>query len=427
MSAGDGLDGGEERTALTRRQLLAGAAGAGGGILVGAALGYGLADSSETTAVPETVTAPVETSPGPAAFPGGKDAADFVQHKDSPLILETKRSRFASSYLTPTPLVFVRQNLSLPTEVGMPANDWALSVEGVAEPRSLTLRELKSLGIVTVPSVLQCSGNGRGYFTHDPSGSPWKVGAVANVFWSGVPVKAVIDALGGPASGVRFLTGTGGDPLPEDVPEREAVVERSIPLEKGLSDALIVWEMNGEPLPIVHGGPLRLIVPGYWGINNVKLLKKLALTQKESDAAIMTSSYRITPIGGEAGPSLPTMWAMNVKSFVTAPSGEEDEELKSGPLRVLGVAWAGEQEIDSVEVTTDGGKTWKQAELFGPSLGPAAWRQFTYVFDANAGEHVIASRATDAKGDVQPEEERPNDHGYGHNGWRDPAVTIQVA
>lgn len=420
---------GDGTASITRRQLLAGGAGAGGGILLGAALGYALADRDEAeTAAPPATTAAQPTAGSGTPYPGGKSRDDFVEHKDNPLILETKRSRFAASFITPTPLVFVRQNLSLtPIDPDRPVDEWTLEVEGVAEPRAVTLRELKNLGVVTIASVLQCSGNGRGYFTHDPSGSPWKVGAVANVFWTGVPVKAVVDALGGPAPGARFVTGTGGDVLPPDVPEREAVVERSVPLEKGLADAMLVWEMNGQPLPNVHGGPLRLLVPGYWGINNVKFLKKLALTKQESDAAIMVSSYRITPIGGEAGPSLPTMWAMNVKSFVSSPSGEEGEELRSGPLRVVGVAWAGEEQIAKVEVTTDGGKSWNDATLFGPDLGPAAWRQFTYLFDAKPGEHVIASRATDAKGNVQPEEEEPNDHGYGHNGWRDPAVTVQVA
>lgn len=419
--------GDDSSATITRRQLLAGGAGAGGGILLGAALGYALADKNDVdTAAPASTTTTAEPAEG--AYPGGKSRDDFVEHKDSPLILETKRSRFAASFITPTPLVFVRQNLSLtPVGADRPVDEWTLQVEGVAGPRAVTLRELKSLGVVTVAAVLQCSGNGRGYFTHDPSGSPWQVGAVANVFWTGVPVKAVVDALGGPAPGVRFVTGTGGEQLPADVPEREAVVERSVPLEKGLADALLVWEMNGQPLPNVHGGPLRLLVPGYWGINNVKFLKKLALTKQESDAAIMVSSYRITPIGGESGPSLPTMWAMNVKSFVSSPSGEEGEELKGGPVRVLGVAWAGEEAIAKVEVTTDGGESWNDATLFGPDLGPAAWRQFTHVFDAKPGEHVIASRATDVKGNVQPEEEQPNDHGYGHNGWRDPAVTVQVA
>lgn len=425
----NGETGRDERDGtMTRKQLIAGGVGAGGGILLGAALGYGLSDRDDTTATPATTTAPKASAPASAAYPGGKDQEDFVEHKDNPLILETKRSRFAASYVTPTPLVFVRQNLALtPGDPDAPVDDWTLDVEGVAESRSLTLHELKSLGVVTIASVLQCSGNGRGYFTHDPSGSPWKVGAVANVFWTGVPVKAVVDALGGPASGVKFVTGTGGDELPDDVPEREAVVERSIPLEKGLKDTLLVWELNGQPLPRVHGGPLRLLVPGYWGINNVKFLKKLALTKEESDAAIMVSSYRITPIGGEPGPDLPTMWPMNVKSFISSPAGEDGQEVRSGPVRVLGVAWAGEEEIDRVEVTTDGGKSWNEATLFGPSLGPAAWRQFTYVFDAKPGEAVLASRATDAAGNVQPEEEQPNDHGYGHNGWRDPAVTVQVA
>lgn len=411
----------EERR-LTRRAVLT----AGGGLVVGGAVGYGAAMLLDEEEAAQDDVAATTQEPRAGVLPGGKSLDNFIVHSDSPWNLETKWERLGSEYLTAASLMFVRQNLDLPDDSVLERQDeWTVSLDGVAQAGELSVAELKRIGVVTIANVVQCSGNGRGFFKHDPSGSPWKVGAAANVMWTGVPVSAVAELRGGPRSGMRFLTATGGEELPADVPEREAVVERSIPIEKALKDCLLAWEMNGEPVPIAHGGPLRLIVPGYWGINNVKFVDRLAFTAEESDADIMRTSYRVRPIGVEASPDQPTMWAMNVKSFVTSPPPEA--QISAGRVRVFGVAFAGENEVRSVDVSTDGGRTWNAAAFYGPSLGAAAWRRFTYAFDAEPGEYTIASRATDARGDTQPEERAENESGYAHNGWRDPAVRVQVS
>ena len=414
-----------ERTAVDRRSFLAGAIGAGGGLILGGAGGFAIAQAVDDDDTDDTDAANGgEGAPGDeAALPSGKSEEDFVVHGTSPYTLETRRDRFGASALTAAPLVFVRQNLELPDESILDDRDgWTVEIEGVAEPQSLTVADLRSMGVATEASVLQCSGNGRGFFEHDASGSQWEVGAAANIIWTGVPVSVVAEELGGPVDGARFLTATGGDPLPPDVDEREAIVERSVPIEKGLRDCLLAWEMNGQPTPLAHGGPLRLIVPGYYGINNVKFVERLAFTEEETDAAIMRTGYRVRPIGESGAPDQPTMWEMNVKSFVTEPL----ESAPAGRVRVLGVAFAGESGVQAVEVSTDGGSTWNEAELYGPDLGPAAWRRFEYAFDAEPGEYVIASRATDAAGGTQPEERVENERGYAHNGWRDHAVTVEV-
>jgi len=111
-----------------------------------------------------------------------------------------------------------------------------------------------------VATVLQCSGNGRGFFPHKPSGTPWTVGAAGCVVWSGVPVRTVVEALGGVNGGMLYMTGTGGEVLPAGIDPKSVVVERSLPI-KALGDALLAWEMNGAPISLAHGGPLRLIVP----------------------------------------------------------------------------------------------------------------------------------------------------------------------
>jgi DMSO/TMAO reductase YedYZ molybdopterin-dependent catalytic subunit len=399
---------------VDRRTFIAGALGLGGGLVLGGAGGFAIA---------EAVDGDVADGDEETALPGAKSEDDFVVHGTSPYTIETRRDRFGASVLTAASLMFIRQNLELPDESVLDDRDgWTVEIEGVAEPRSVTVGELKEMGVATEAMVVQCSGNGRGFFEHDPSGSQWEVGASANVLWTGVPVSSVAEELGGAESSARFVTATGGDPLPQDVDEREAVVERSVPIEKGMRDCLLAWEMNGEPTPLAHGGPLRLVVPGYYGINNVKFVERLAFTDEESDAAIMRTGYRVRPIGVDGAPDQPSMWEMSVKSFVTEPL----ESVPAGRVRVLGVAFAGESSIERVEVSTDGGQGWNEAELYGHDLGPAAWRRFLYEFDADSGSVVIASRATDTQGNTQPEERLENHRGYAHNGWSDHAVQVEV-
>jgi DMSO/TMAO reductase YedYZ molybdopterin-dependent catalytic subunit len=192
-----------------------------------------------------------------------------------------------------------------------------------------------------------------------------------------------------------------------------------------MQDALLAWELNGKPIPLAHGGPLRLIVPGYYGVNNVKYLRRLAFTEEQSPAAIQASSYRVRPIGVSGAPTQPSMWELDVKSFITHPAGGA-QPLRAGTTQVYGVAFAFGG-VKSVEVSLDGGRSWRAAEFFGTDLGPHAWRHFMVPVRLEAGSYVFASRATSAKGETQPELRVENERGYGHNGWRDHAVSFTVA
>jgi DMSO/TMAO reductase YedYZ molybdopterin-dependent catalytic subunit len=193
-----------------------------------------------------------------------------------------------------------------------------------------------------------------------------------------------------------------------------------------LENAILAWELNGSPVPLAHGGPLRLIIPGYYGVNNVKYIKRLAFTADQTDANIQSSGYRVRPIGQKGAPSQPSMWEMNLKSFVTSPSGEEGQ-LKAGNVQIHGVAWTGGSPVSAVEVSLDGGKTWRAARFFGPDLGRHAWRQFVLPVRLAPGSYEITSRAIAADGEVQPELRVDNERGYAHNGWRDHAVKVTVA
>jgi sulfite dehydrogenase len=184
--------------------------------------------------------------------------------------------------------------------------------------------------------------------------------------------------------------------------------------------------MNGVPISLAHGGPLRLIVPGYTGVNNIKYIKRLAFTAKETDAKIMSHGYRISPPGGKGDPSQPSVQEMTVKSWINSPAPDA-AGVRAGLVQVQGVAFGGMNGIKRVEVSLDGGKTWSDARLTGPDLGRYAWRQFVLPARLPAGSHTLASRATDTAGNVQPEQRMENAGGYNNTSWADHAVKVTVA
>lgn len=350
-----------------------------------------------------------------------KDADDLIVHSEQ--TLETKRAAQGAELITPTDDLYIRNNLPAPSEDIVADRDaWSVDVEGVAEPGAMTVGEMKTLAVETVVCVLQCSGNGRAFFEHETSGTQWSVGAAGNVVWTGVPVRAVVEAMGGLAEGMTWLTGTGGEEIPEGVPVETVQVERSVPKE-AMERAILAWEMNGEPMPLAHGGPLRLVIPGYYGVNNVKYLKRLAFTAEESPNKIQQTSYRVRPVGEKGDPSQPSMFEMAVKSWITGPLMDAE----TGRVQIHGVAMGGVSDLERVEVSVDGGESWSEAQFLGPDLGPYAWRPFVLIADLAEGSHVLASRATNAAGDTQPEDFPGNERGYGNNGWRVHAVDVTVA
>ncbi|WP_228761512.1 sulfite oxidase [Pseudomonas sp. MPC6] len=336
--------------------------------------------------------------------------------------VETRRDAVGTSIVTSNEQLFIRNNLPPPSASIVADRDaWTVAVQGVKKPRSITLGELKTLGVTTVASVLQCSGNGRAFFDHEASGTQWETGAAGCVFWSGVPLKTVVEAMGGSLDGLSYITSTGGEELPAGLDPKSLMVERSVPL-RALDQAVLAWELNGEPLPLAHGGPLRLVIPGYYGVNNVKYIKQVAFTAEQTNATIQASGYRIRPVGQSGAPDQPSMWEMNVKSWITQPL----KQAKAGRVRIQGVAFGGAQEVKDVEVSLDDGKNWQAAAFVGPSLGPYAWRPFVLFAELKPGNYSLMSRATDVEGNAQPQEGLANERGYGHNGWRDHGVSIAI-
>ena len=389
----------------TRRTLLLGSAGA---MVAVSVLGFTpLAKADEPKSLPD--------------YAAWKERNALIVHSTN--TMETQRGAIGNGVITASDRLFVRNNLPAPpASVTDNPDVWEVRIEGVKNPRTLTVGDLKQMGVTTVASVLQCSGNGRAFFPHGAGGTQWSVGAAGCIMWTGVPLKDVVEALGGPVDGVRYITSTGGETLPDGLDPKTVIVERSVPT-RAMESALLAWEMNDEPLTHTHGGPLRMVVPGYYGVNNVKYVKNVAFTENQTDAKIQASGYRIRDVGVKGAPDQPSMWEMNVKSWVTAPL----ESGRTGRNMIYGVAFGGTVALEKVDVSVDGGKTWKQARFLGPDLGPYAWRPFVLAADLSAGEHRIVSRATDVRGNTQPEGRIENERGYGHNGWSDHGVTVAIS
>lgn len=402
----------DSKTFLRRRQLLAGSAGAIATAGLAGIPSRSFGQAAAASAAPRPLP----------AYATWKDASAVIVHSTN--TIETRRSAFGMSGITSADHLYVRNNVSPPDASVLADRDgWQVAVDGVRAPRTLSVAELKTMGVETVAMVLQCSGNGRAFFPHKPSGTQWTVGAAGCVIWSGVPVRYVAEALGGVAPGMLYLTGTGGESIPAGIDPLSVLVERSLPV-RAMTDAILAWEMNGEPISLAHGGPLRLIVPGFQGVNNVKYVKRIAFTPVESSAAIQKTRYRIYPVGSKASISDPSVLDLTVKSFVTSPSG--DAPVKAGTVYVTGVAFSGGSPIKRVEVSSDGGKSWMDAAFVGPDLGRFAWRQFALPLRMARGNYVVTSRATDSAGNVQPEQRIENASGYANTSWADHAVRVAV-
>ncbi len=278
----------------------------------------------------------------------------------------------------------------------------------------MSLADLQKLPQHTVPATLECTGNGRAFFTPKLPGIQWGRGAVGNAEWSGPRLSDVLK-LAGVDPSAKFLEIDGADTPVMQTPD----FVRCMPMEKALHPAtLLALKMNGQA-PDIHGFPARLIVPGWDGTSWVKWVVRLTPVAKESGGFFMNPGYRFPkynlPPGTPARPAeLEVIEGMPVKSTLTAP--EDQSKAALGPTVIRGFAWAGENAIERVEVSTDGGAHWQNAQLSAQKL-PFAWRLFTLNWTPkDPGYYTIMSRATDTAGRVQPIVPPWNPSGYLWNG-----------
>ena len=324
-----------------------------------------------------------------------------------------------TTYLTPNDLFFVR-NHWIPR---MPdPKTWALRVDGeVGTPLELSLEELKAMPQTTVTCVLQCAGNGRAFMNPVVPGVQWKHGAVGNARWTGVRVKDLLVKAGLKVAGKHLHT-FGTDNPPGKVPP----FSRSLEIEKVLEDGLVALEMNGEPLPAPHGAPARLVVPGWAGDHWMKWLERLSPQPEAQKGFYMDVAYRFPDKPGGPGVAFkPEEMHPVTELFVKSNISDCPKKAKVGrPVTLRGFAFSGAPDIGKVEISVDGGSTWKDAVL-DREHDPYAWRFWSLPWKPDApGKATLRARATDSRGSVQPKEAVWNQSGYLHNAWH--GVEIEV-
>jgi sulfite oxidase len=349
---------------------------------------------------------------------------------ETPLVAETPEE-LLDDETTPISRFFVRNNGLLP----QPADDaesWAFTIDGEVErPLRLTLAELKSrFPHKTFRMVLECGGNGRSFFEPEAEGNPWTHGGVGCAEWTGVSLGDVLREAG--LKETALFTGHfGADPDKHGSHSRQAM-SRGVPIAKALQEhTLLVWAMNDEPLPFIHGGPLRLVVPGWPGSLSQKWLTRIWIRDREHDGPGMTGlSYRlpIRPLPpGSNGQGIETriLESMPVRSIVTAPADGRRYPEGTRSIEVRGAAWAGDDDVARVDVTFDGGATWTEAATTLPRnrYDWVRW-QASLTLPGN-GYYEIVARATDSQGRAQPfRAANWNPNGYGCNVMHRVAVTV---
>ncbi|HEY4230300.1 MAG TPA: sulfite oxidase [Thermoanaerobaculia bacterium] len=343
----------------------------------------------------------------------------LLQMNGYPLDAETPLD-LLTTYLTPNDLFFVRHHWN-PTFPD--ASTWRLTVDGeVDRPLSLSLADLKAMPRASETCILQCAGNGRSLHRPIVPGVQWRYGAVGNAKWTGVRVRDVLEKAGLKA-GVRHLHTFGTDKPPEKVPP----FHRSVELDKIREDGLIAFEMNGEPLPQVHGGPARLVVPGWAGDHWMKWLDRISPQAAPQTGFYMDTAYRYPKTPGEPGVAFkPDEMTPVTELFVKSNITESPAGARVGKAATIrGFAFSGAPDVAKVELTDDGGATWSPATL-GKDHDPHAWRLWSFAYaPKKSGKVTVHARATDSRGGVQPKDAVWNQSGYLYNAW--PSVEVEVS
>lgn len=311
------------------------------------------------------------------------------------------------SWVTPNRLFFVRSHFDVP-EIQL--NDWRLTIGGCVErPFELDWNALNELPQRSVFATVECAGNGRSFLEPRVEGVQWGAGAVGHAEWTGVPLKLVLQQVGLQSDVIEIICEGADSGIEHDHPEPMPFA-RSIPLDKALHpDTLLALRMNGELLEPGHGYPVRLLVPGWYGVSSVKWLTGIEAVNSEFQGYFQTVKYTIQRLTGR-GNQTESVGAMPVKSEIIRPQSQA--ELGIGTNRLFGLAWAGEDAVAAVEVSVDGGHSWNRAELIGPQA-PYSWNLWEYLWEVVVpAEYTLLSRAISEGGQVQPTKHDAGRGGY---------------
>jgi len=323
--------------------------------------------------------------------------------------------------LTPIGLHYLLTHYDIPH---VDPASWRLEVDGlVGSPLSLSLEEIRARPAVETAVTMECAGNGRALVEPHVVSQPWLLEAVGTARWRGTPVAALLEEAG-VAEGASDVLFTGLDRGVEGGEEQDYA--RSVPLAEVLAgDALLAYEVNGVSLPPQHGFPLRLVVPGWYGMTSVKWLARITLLDAPHDGYQMRHGYRFRQHEDEDGEPITRI---QLRSLMIPPGIPEfltrSRVVRAGWCEIEGRAWAGDAEIAGVDVSTDAGATWAEADLGDDSLGRWAWRSWRFTWDAQPGEYELCCRARDSVGKSQPLEAPWNLGGYANNAVQRVAVTV---
>ncbi|MBP1705871.1 MAG: putative sulfite oxidase [Chloroflexi bacterium] len=321
--------------------------------------------------------------------------------------------------LTPTGLHYLLAHWDIPA---VEPDGWRLRVDGLVGSRvELTLEEIRARPRLSLPVTLECAGNGRARLRPRPVSQPWLLEAIGTAEWTGTPLRLLLEEVGiGPGATEVVFTGVdrgiqGGE---------EQGYARSLRLADALrSEVLLAYEMNGEPLQPQHGFPLRLVVPGWYGMASVKWLASIELVAEPFLGFQQEEAYRYQRDAADPGSAVTRMRPR----ALMIPPGIPDfytrrRFLGAGPIDLEGRAWSGHGDVVRVEVGVDG--RWSEATLDRP-VGQFAWRRWACTWEATVGAHELSCRATDAGGNVQPVEQPWNYQGMGNNLVQRVAVTVR--
>src|SRR5579864_5748107 len=334
------------------------------------------------------------------------DLSKMIARSSRPADLEMPLDGF-HEWITPVDRFFVRCHTYYPERANL--TDWRLKIDGVVnQSLNLTMDDLKRLPRVELVAVLECAGNGRGFYQPHVPGTQWAFGSVGNGRWAGVRFRDVLEKAGLKDSAKDILFDGADVPLGK-MPD----FQRTITVKKALDpDTLLAYEMNGQPLPQEHGFPLRLIVPGWAGDSWVKWVQHFEVLDHEFEGFWMKTAYRhpnhsVAPGATVDAKDMIPVTDLNVKSVIATPQASA----KPGRVRISGAAWSNSSAVTRVDVSVDAGKTWKPAQL-GKDQSRYGWRLWSLDWKAPEGKYTLLSRATNAAGQVQPISQEWNPSGY---------------
>jgi sulfane dehydrogenase subunit SoxC len=324
--------------------------------------------------------------------------------------------------ITPFGLHYLLIHYDIPA---LELSGWHLRVEGeVAQPLDLTMDDLRSMAPATHAVTMECAGNGRALLEPRAPSVPWLVEAVGTAEWTGAPLATVLAEAKATSEAVAVVF-TGADRGVEGGIEQS--YQRSLPVATAMTaDAVLAYEINGIALPPQHGFPLRLVVPGWYGMANVKWLTTITVQREPFDGYQESQAYRMKQSPEESGE--PVMRIL--PRSLMAPPGIPDfftrrRLVPAGECELTGRAWSGHGAIVAVDVSTDGGVTWHAADVGARSLGPYAWQHWHSSWSAEPGDHELCCRATDDAGNQQPLDPQWNVGGFTNNAVHRLAVRVE--